>query len=55
MKQLHIEKSSWSKLRNSLEMQRYIECERSDNGNVIRMSVTEHGAEWPASKQAEAS
>jgi hypothetical protein len=55
VKQLHIQKSSWSQLRASLEMQHYIACERDDRGHVVRMSVTEHGAEWLASKQAEAS
>jgi len=53
--QLHIQKSSWPDLRVFLEMQHYIECERNDDGHVIRMSVTEHGAEWLATKQAEAS
>jgi AAA domain len=55
VKQLHIQKSSWPQLRDFLEMQRYIECERNDKGHVVRMSVTDHGAEWLASKQAEAS
>ena len=55
VKQLHIQKSSWGQIRASLEMQRYIECERNDNGNVVRMSVTEHGADWLAAKQAGAS
>ena len=54
-KQLHIQKASWGQLRASLEMQRYIECERDDNGNVVQMSVTEHGADWLAAKQAGAS
>jgi hypothetical protein len=36
-------------------MQYYISCERNDKGHVIRMSVTEHGANWLAAKQAEAS
>jgi hypothetical protein len=36
-------------------MHDYIECERDDKGRVIRMSVTEHGADWLAAKQAEAS
>jgi hypothetical protein len=53
--QLHIQKSSWPQLRAFLEMQHYIACERNDKGHVVRMSVTEHGAEWLASKQAEAS
>ena len=55
VKQLHIQKSSWAELRAFLEMQHYIVCERNDNGHVVRMSVTEHGAEWMAAKQAEAS
>ena len=41
--QLHIQRSSWPDLRDFLEMQHYITCERNDNGRVIRMSVTEHG------------
>jgi hypothetical protein len=53
--QLHIQKASWSRLRAFLEMQQYIACERSDEGRVVRMFVTDHGAEWLASKQAEAS
>jgi hypothetical protein len=53
--QLHIQRSSWSDLRDFLEMQHYIACERNDNGHVIRMSVTERGAEWLEAKQAEAS
>jgi hypothetical protein len=53
--QLHIQKSSWPDLRVFLEMQGYIECERNDKGDVIRMWVTEHGADWLAAKQAEAS
>ena len=53
--QLHIQRSSSSDLRVFLEMQHYIACERNDNGKVIRMSVTEHGADWLAAKQAEAS
>jgi hypothetical protein len=52
---LHIQKSSWPDLRAFLEMQHYIACERNDDGHVVRMSVTEHGANWLASKQAEAS
>jgi hypothetical protein len=36
-------------------MRHYITCDRNDNGHVIRMSVTENGASWLASKQAEAS
>jgi hypothetical protein len=55
VRQLHIQKSSWPDLRAFLEMQHYIECERNDNGHVVRMSVTEHGADWLAAKQAEAS
>jgi hypothetical protein len=53
--QLRIQKSSWPDLRGSLEMRHYITCDRNDNGHVIRMSVTENGASWLASKQAEAS
>jgi AAA domain len=53
--QLHIQRSSWPDLRDFLEMQHYIACDRNDNGHVIRMSVTEHGANWLAAKQAEAS
>jgi hypothetical protein len=53
--QLHIQRSSWADLRDFLEMQHYIACERNDNGHVPRMSVTEHGANWLAAKQAEAS
>jgi hypothetical protein len=53
--QLHIQKSSWPDLRVFLEMQHYIECEHNDDGHVVRMSVTEHGAHWLAAKQAEAS
>ena len=53
--QLRIQRSSWSDLRDFLEMQHYITCERNDNGHVIRMSVTEQGADWLAAKQAEAS
>jgi hypothetical protein len=53
--QLHIQKSSWSDLRDFLELQRYIACDRNDKGRVVQMSVTEHGANWLASKQAEAS
>jgi DNA-binding MarR family transcriptional regulator len=49
--QLRIQKSSWSQLRASLEMQHYIACERDDKGHVVRMSVTEHGAEWLASSR----
>jgi hypothetical protein len=52
--QLHIQKSSWSQLRAFLEMQRYIACERNDDGHVVRMSVTDIGVEWLTSKQAEA-
>ena len=44
VKQLHIQKSSWPHLRGSLEMQRYIECERNDNGRVVGISLTDHGA-----------
>jgi DNA-binding MarR family transcriptional regulator len=55
VKQLHIQKSSWSQLRGSLELQRYIECERNDNGHVVGISLTDHGADWLAAKQAEAS
>jgi AAA domain len=51
---LHIQRASWSDLRDFLETQQYIACERDDNGHVIRMSVTEHGAHWLAAKQAEA-
>ena len=53
--QLHIQKSSWADLRAHLEMKHYIACERDDNGKVIGMSVTQHGADWLAAKQAEAS
>jgi hypothetical protein len=53
--QLHIQKSSWPDLRVFIEMQGYIECERNDKGHVIRMSVTEHGVDWLAAKQADAS
>jgi hypothetical protein len=53
--QLHIQKASWGQLRAFLEMQHYIACERNDIGHVVRMSVTDRGAEWVASKQAEAS
>jgi hypothetical protein len=53
--QLRIQKSSWPDLRASLEMRHYITCDRNDNGHVIRMSVTEHGANRLASKQAETS
>ena len=53
--QLRIQKSSWPDLRLFLEMQHYIECEHNDHGHVVRMSVTEHGADWLAAKQAEAS
>jgi len=53
--QLRIQKSAWPQLRAFLEMQHYIECERSEKGNVIRTSVTERGSEWLAGKQAEAS
>lgn len=55
VKQLHIQKSSWSQLRAFLETRQYIECERNDEGNVVSTSVTEHGADWLAAKQAEAS
>jgi hypothetical protein len=55
VKQLQIQKSSWPDLRDFLEMQHYIACDRNENGHVIRMSVTEHGADWLAAKQAEAS
>ena len=53
--QLRIQRSSWSDLRDFLETRHYIACERNDNGHVIRMSVTEHGANWLAAKQSEAS
>ena len=53
MKQLQIQKKSWAQLRAFLETRHYIECERNDDGHVIRMSV--RGAEWLATKQAEAS
>jgi hypothetical protein len=53
--QLHIQKSSWPQLRAFLEMKHYVACERNDNGHVVRMSVTDKGAEWLASKQAEGS
>jgi hypothetical protein len=46
VEQLHIQKSSWPRLRAFLERQHYIACERNDKGHVVRMSVTEHGAEW---------
>jgi hypothetical protein len=55
VEQLHIQKSSWPRLPAFLERQHYIACERNDKGHVVRMSVTEHGAEWLGSKQAEAS
>jgi DNA-binding MarR family transcriptional regulator len=55
VKGMHIQKSSWAELRAFLETRQYIECERNDKGRVIRMSVTENGADWLASKQAEAS
>jgi Bifunctional DNA primase/polymerase, N-terminal/AAA domain len=55
VKQLHIQKSSWSPLRGFLEMRHYIECDRDDDGKVVGMSVTEHGADWLAAKQSEAS
>jgi DNA-binding MarR family transcriptional regulator len=53
--QLHIQKSSWSQLRAFLEMKHYIACERNDHNHVVRMSLTEHGADWLVSKQAETS
>jgi hypothetical protein len=53
--QLHIQKSSWPQLRASLEMKHYIECQRNDNGHVVGISLTDHGAEGLALKQAEAS
>jgi hypothetical protein len=53
--QLHIQRSSSTDLRDFLEMQHYITCERNDNAHVIRMSVTEHGANWLAAKQEDAS
>jgi hypothetical protein len=34
---------------------RDIAYERNDKGDVVRMSVTDHGTDWLASKQAEAS
>jgi tRNA(Ile)-lysidine synthase TilS/MesJ len=52
---LRIQKSSWSQLRAFLETRQYIECECNDDSHVVRMSVADHGAEWLASKQAEAS
>jgi hypothetical protein len=55
VKGMHIQKASWAELRTFLETRQYIECERNDNGKVIGMAVTEHGAEWLAAKQAEAS
>ena len=55
MKHLHIQKSSWGQPAAFLETRRYIDCERNSNGNIVRMSVTEHGADWLAAKQAEAS
>jgi hypothetical protein len=55
VKQLQIQKKSWAQLRAFLETRHQIECERNGDGHVIRMSVTEHGAEWLATKQAEAS
>jgi hypothetical protein len=55
VKQLHIQKSSWADLRAFLEMQHYIACECDSNGKVVGISVTEHGADWLAAKQAEAS
>jgi hypothetical protein len=42
-------------MRAFLEVQHYIACERNDNGRVVRMSVTDHGANWLALKQVEAS
>ena len=55
VRQLQIQKSSWSELRVFLETRQYIACERNDKDRVIGMSVTEHGADWLAAKQAEAS
>ncbi len=55
VEQLHIQKSSWGQLRAFLETRHYIECARSDKRTVVGMSVTEHGADWLAAKQAEAS
>src|SRR5215218_5780879 len=54
VKQLQIQKSSWAQLRTFLETRQHIACERDDKGRVVRMSVTDQGAEWLASKQAEA-
>jgi hypothetical protein len=50
--QLHIQKSAWPQLGASLEMQRYIACERNDKGHVVRMSVTDHGTDWLAGLEA---
>jgi DNA-binding MarR family transcriptional regulator len=55
VEQMHIQKSSWSQLRAVMETRHYIESERNDKGNVIRMSVTEHGADWLTAKQEEVS
>ena len=53
--QQRIQKSSCVSYEPSSRRGIYIECERNGNGSVVGMSVTEHGADWLAAKQAEAS
>ena len=51
MKQLQIQKKSWAQLRAFLETRHYIECERNDDGHVIRMSVTPVPNGWRRSRR----
>jgi predicted ATPase len=46
---VHIQKSSWGQLRAILETRQYIECERNEDGHVVRRryadDLEEHAAD----------